>query len=261
MANQQGAPGAAHFVLQGKGGVGKSLVAATLMQYLRARLGASHVAGADSDPANQTLAGYEALGVRHLPILREGTSRVDEGRFDELISWMVENPAAFVVDTGATSFLPFSNYLLENDILDLLRAQGRTVRVHTVITGGQSLLDTIDGFANLADSLPPQSMVVWLNEYFGPIQSRDGRGFHDSKAYLDRRDKILGLVHWSQRNPDTFGRDMRDLLQRRLTFAEGIASEAFSIVSRQRFKIVSDEIFSQLDAIAALSTAPVLAAA
>ena len=48
-------PKAVHFILQGKGGVGKSLVAA-IAQYVRTRTDA--VVCFDTDPINQTLTNY-----------------------------------------------------------------------------------------------------------------------------------------------------------------------------------------------------------
>ncbi len=259
MAKQSSSPGAVHIVLQGKGGVGKSLIAATLMQYLQQPLGSGGVRGIDTDPSNQTFAGYQRLQARPLPILLEGTSRVDEGRFDELVQWLMDNPAETVIDTGATSFLPFSNYLVENNILELLRAQGRTVRIHTVIAGGAALADTIDGFRSLANPLPERSMVVWLNEFFGPVSSQ-GKEFVEARAYLDNVDKVIGIVRWSARNPDTFGRDMRELQQRRWTFEQAIDEPTLNIVQRQRLKIVRDDLFVQLRALPQLSTETPVAA-
>jgi hypothetical protein len=253
MLNALGAPGAVHITLQGKGGVGKSLVSALLMQYLGDTLGKERVRAADTDPSNQTLTQYEALQVKHLPLLAEGTSRVDEGRFDELVEWLVGNiQTHWVVDTGATSFLPFSNYLLENKVLELLREMGRPVRIHTVITGGQAMLDTMDGFRQLAASLPERSIVVWLNEFFGTV-SLEGRPFEGLKIYQAHSEKCLGLVRLLARNPDTFGRDIRQLMQRRLTLSEGMENPAYSIVTRQRYKLVRDDIWGQLAAIDTLS--------
>ncbi len=247
-------------VLQGKGGVGKSLVASALMQYLGTLLGSDRVQGVDTDPNNQTLAGYAALKARHLPVLAPHTSRVDESSFDELVRWIVDAPGVhFVVDTGGTSFLPLTNYLLENDIVELLRAGGRAVRIHTVVTGGQSMLETLDGLTQLARHLQDRSLVVWVNEFFGPVQFAD-KEFGDFKAVQASRAKILGQVRWTPRNPDTFGRDMRELLQRRLTLAEAINSVDFNIVSRQRYKIVRDEIFRQLSEVEELLAPPQTAA-
>ncbi len=247
--------GSVHVVLQGKGGVGKSLVASALMQYLHATFGPELVRGVDTDPTNQTLAGYPALKASHLPVLAQHTSRVDESRFDELVTWIIETPRAhFVVDNGGTSFLPLTNYLLENNIVQLLRSGGREVRIHTVVTGGQSMLETLDGFAQLAQHLQDRALVVWLNEFFGAVEFAD-KSFDDFKAVQANHAKILGKVRWLMRNPDTFGRDMRELLQRRLTLSEAIESADFNIVSRQRYKIVRDDVFRQLSEIDGLTCA------
>jgi hypothetical protein len=260
MSKASGAPGAVHVVLQGKGGVGKSLVAATLMQYLRDKLGADQVVGIDTDPSNQTLVGYKGLAARHLPILAENTARVDEGKFDELVKWIVDEPSkTFVLDTGATSFLPFSNYIVENRILELLRAEGRSVRIHTVVTGGQAQIETVDGFAALARSLPDRSMIVWLNEFFGLIH-HEGKTFEQFKAYQSHSDKVLGFVRWVARNPDTFGRDVRELLQSRLTLRQAIDAVETNIVSKQRYKIIRDDLWHQLDQIQHLTTSEPLSA-
>lgn len=52
-----------HFVLQGKGGVGKSMVAVFLYQSLKA-LG-HEVMAFDSDPVNTTLTGFKCVIYRH----------------------------------------------------------------------------------------------------------------------------------------------------------------------------------------------------
>ena len=59
-----------HLSLQGKGGVGKSLVASILSQYFVSKDRAVHAV--DADPVNQTLAQYEALVVERLNLLKNG---------------------------------------------------------------------------------------------------------------------------------------------------------------------------------------------
>jgi hypothetical protein len=53
-----------HLTLQGKGGVGKSLVASILAQYFRHRNAEIHCL--DTDPVNQTLSQYTELRAEHL---------------------------------------------------------------------------------------------------------------------------------------------------------------------------------------------------
>jgi len=125
-----------HFTLQGKGGVGKSLVSSLTAQYLR--VSEKSLRCIDTDPVNDTLTQVRGLNAEHLNLMRNG--RVDERVFDDLIGNILEDPVSFVVDTGATSFVALTKYLEENDAFQLLRDNGREVIVHTVIAGGQACL-------------------------------------------------------------------------------------------------------------------------
>ena len=57
-----------HLSLQGKGGVGKSLTASILAQYLISR--GMAVRCVDTDPVNRTLTQYKRLDVQPLKLLR-----------------------------------------------------------------------------------------------------------------------------------------------------------------------------------------------
>jgi len=59
-----------HISLQGKGGVGKSLVAAILSQYLAWR--GQDVHGIDADPVNHTLSEYRGIGAGYLRAVAQG---------------------------------------------------------------------------------------------------------------------------------------------------------------------------------------------
>jgi hypothetical protein len=106
--------------------------------------------------------------------------------------FLSEDGATFVVDNGASTFLPLWHYLLENNALDYLRQQGRRVYVHTVITGGQALIDTLNGFNELAQTTQGRNIVVWVNEYFGRVEA-DGKKFSEMAAYRDNADKSAAL--------------------------------------------------------------------
>src|SRR2546427_10619455 len=97
-----------HFALQGKGGVGKSLIASVLSQFFVWKDRALHPV--DADPVNQTLAEYRALGVERLNLLKEGS--VDQTQFDTLMERILPETARLVVDTGASTLIPLSQYLL-----------------------------------------------------------------------------------------------------------------------------------------------------
>ncbi len=51
---------------------------------------------------------------------------------------------------------------------------------------------------------------------------------------------------------ETYGRDLSDMLQERLTFDEAIAMASLTIMTRQRLKIIKTQIFGLLDSAAVL---------
>lgn len=233
-----------HLILQGKGGVGKSLVSAILGQYFRTKGAPLHCF--DTDPVNATFAQYQALGAEHINVLRRGA--IHEKRFDELIEKICQLKGTCIVDTGATTFVPLWNYILENEILRLLIAQSWRVFVHSVIAGGQAMSDTLNGFERLAETSSDRSVIVWVNEYFGEV-STDGKSFEEFRVAEQQAHKILGTVVIRERNPNTYGDDMRQMLGKRLTFEEAITLGDFSLVSKQRLTIIRRELFEQLDRI------------
>lgn len=91
-------------------------------------------------------------------------------------------------------------------------------------------------------------MIVWLNEYLGEISS-DGKPFEEFRVAEEQADKLLGTVMIRERNPNTHGDDMRQMLTKRLTFDEAIRLADFSLVPKQRLAIIRREIFDQLDRI------------
>jgi hypothetical protein len=236
--------GAIHLSLQGKGGVGKSFVASLLAQYFIWR---SHgVRCLDTDPVNQTLSQYKGLHVEHLKLLRDGG--IDQRGFDALMETVLTDSGTFVVDNGASTFIPLWNYILENNVIGLLRDSGKKLYVHTVVTGGQALADTLKGFKSLAESTEDRIIIVWVNEYFGRVE-REGKEFGDMAVYRENEQKVFGSIAIPKRNQDTFGRDVEEVVSRKLTLQEAISSSDFTIMTRQRLKMVQREIFEQLDSL------------
>jgi hypothetical protein len=85
---------------------------------------------------NRTLVQYSALDAEPIN-LRDEHNRIDQRCFDHLMEkFLKDTGTTFVVDSGASTFLPLWHYLLENSALEFLRTAGRRVFVHTVITGG-----------------------------------------------------------------------------------------------------------------------------
>jgi len=237
-----------HMVLQGKGGVGKSFIAASLAQY-KAGKGQAPLC-IDTDPVNATFAGYKALGVKRLQIM-EG-DEINPRHFDTLIEMIAPSQNDIIIDNGASSFVPLSHYLISNQVSSLLAEMGHELIVHTVITGGQALLDTVSGFSQLVSQFPTQALfVVWLNPYWGPIE-HEGKGFEQLKAYLAHKDRVSAIISIPALKEETYGRDLSSMLQERLTFDEALAMGSLTIMTRQRLKIVKNQLFGQLDSAAVL---------
>jgi hypothetical protein len=232
-----------HLSLQGKGGVGKSLVAAILVQYFLSK--GQEVQAVDTDPVNQTLSQYKDLDVQSLRLMRGGT--VDQRKFDILLERLLTESGTFVIDSGASTFIPLWHYMLENRVVESLATAGRRLVVHSVITGGQALGDTLSGFNAVAQTCCDASVVVWLNEYFGAIEDDKGTRFRDMKVSWKHASKILGAVCILRRTQDTFGRDVEEMIAAKMTFEEALRDGRFSLMAKQRLKIVRDSLFEQLD--------------
>lgn len=232
----------AHLILQGRGGVGKTLVAVMLTQAL-ASVGRDPTS-IDTDPVNATFSGYAALNVQRLEIMED--DEINPRSFDRLVEMIDGAKGDVVIDNGASSFVPLSHFLISNAVPALLTEMGHQLVVHVVIAGAQSLLDTIHGFAQLAKQFPlDAAFVVWLNPYYGPIE-HEGKGFEQMKAYVANKDRVAAIVRLPVLKKETYGRDLADMLQARLTFDEALARDSLTIMTRQRLKIIRDQVFGQI---------------
>ena len=232
-----------HMVLQGKGGVGKSMIAAVIAQY-KAGKGQKPIC-IDTDPVNATFEGYKALDVRRLNIM-DG-DEINTRNFDALVEQIATAEVDVIIDNGASSLVPLSHYLISNQVPALLRDMGHELVVHTVITGGQALQATVSGFAKLAGQFPAECLfVTWLNPYWGAIE-HEGKGFEQMKAYTGNKARVSAIIQIPPLKEETYGRDFAEMLQARLTFDEALALSSLTIMTRQRLKIVKGQLFAQLE--------------
>lgn len=236
----------AHIVLQGKGGVGKSLVASVLIQWLmdQGRLSGCY----DTDPVNGSLQTIPALAA--LPVELLSKSAINVKGVDQLIEAIVSASGDVVVDNGAASFLPLSRYLVENDIANVLAEHDVSMVVHTVVTGGGNGMDTLKGLAALILHFAPAArIVVWVNEFFGPARYK-GTDFEHTAVYLDNRAALHGLVRLHALEAEMFAPVLAEMLDRKLTFAQALDSELpepFLMMERGRLHRIRRAIWDQLD--------------
>ena len=232
-----------HMILQGKGGVGKSLIASILAQHYYAKK--KDILCIDTDPVNATFYGFKKLNVTRLDLM-DGDN-VDPRKFDHLVEMITKSKSDVIIDNGASTFVGLSHYLISNQVSTMLREMGHELVIHTVITGGQSLTDTVNGFNRIIQQFPTDvTFIVWLNQFWGKIEM-NGKKFEAMKAYIDNKSRISAIVTIPEYKMETFGRDLREMLQDKLTFDEAIAKPEILIMVRQRLKIIKDDLFKQLE--------------
>ena len=236
-----------HIILQGKGGVGKSLIASLLTQYLTNKHQDSKQALTliDTDPINKTFSRYEKLPVRSLDILEN--EEINQRKFDEIIELIAQAKGDTVIDNGASSFIALSTYIKEMGIPDIIKSLGHDLIIHTVITGGQALNDTLVGFAQMAHHLSGNTkFVVWLNPFWGEVKA-EGKAFEQMNVYKANKEAITALIQIPELKQETFGHDLSTMLNENLTFEEAINDPGKTIMTRQRLKIIQDDLFKRLD--------------
>lgn len=230
-----------HWVLQKKGGIGKTLVALILSQYIRST--GKPVEVVDTDPSNATLFAYKALNAQRLDLM-EGTV-LNESKFDALIMRIVTEDTNFVIDNGASSYLQLNNYMIENFVIDMIAEHGKQVVVHVVVAGGSHFIETLSAFRDLAENLPEQAkIVVWVNKHLGPIQ---GVPFEETNVYLKYKDRVAYVIDMPALNKATYGADMERMLTAKLTFDEIKMCPEFDLMKKARLSRVKQDFYNQLD--------------
>jgi hypothetical protein len=233
-----------HFILQGKGGIGKTLVSTILAQWMAGQ-DEKPLRCFDTDQENPTFSRYKAMNVRHVPVMTD-TRTIDPKRFDALMIDLLEEEGNCVIDNGANTFSPLMAYLLENDCFAMLQESGRKVYIHVIVGGGDTLHDTATGFTTTAKATDV-ALVLWENQHFGLLQSASGKQFTESQTYAEHANRVVGRVVLSPRNADTFGADIKKMNIARLTLEEVRASDKFNVMEKQRIKVVFRDLFEQLD--------------
>jgi hypothetical protein len=235
-----------HFVLQAKGGIGKSFVSTLLAQHIINETGT--VSCFDTDQENTTFEHYKALSVQHVVVT--GQSRlIDPKKFDSLMETLLTEAGNFVIDTGANTFSNLLAYIVENEVFALLRQARKAVYVHTIVGGGDTLADTANGFYAIAQKVSGARIVLWFNEHFGDIKTAEGKPFTETQAYRQSAGRLSGTVTLYRRNPATFGEDIRKLNTKRHTIAQALASPDYSLMEKQRIRNFSHDVFGQLRAL------------
>jgi hypothetical protein len=235
---------AVHMTLQHKGGVGKSFVANCIAQYyLRQNRPAKFL---DADPSNKSFAAYKALSVISFDIMTANNT-VNSRVFDDIMDNIIQSNEDFVIDNGATNFLPFMAYIVDNRVSEVLSEHGLELVVHVPIVGAEAMMETIQGFNDIATNIGGQAkIVVWLNEALKGVIAPGGKDFEQIQAYINHKDRITAVVRVPFHTSELFAQDMDQLLTSKMTFNEAQQSPNFRLMAKQRLKQIQREIFDQL---------------
>jgi hypothetical protein len=120
------------------------------------------------------------------------------------------------------------------------------VVVHTIVTGGQALLDTLHGAAQLIKQLEGVRFVVWLNPFWGPV-AEDEKSFEQMKTYQDMKKRIESVIALPAYSDELLPQDIGAMLKKRLTFNEAIQSPEFTLMSRHRLSVAQRDVYARLD--------------
>lgn len=232
-----------HLFLTGKGGVGKSFSASLLYQYLLKK--PPKVVAFDTDPVNSTFAGYAEFDINRVQIM-DGDD-IDQGAFDTLTDEIcgLESDTQVIIDNGASCFVSLCSYLKSNHALDVLQDEGHAILIHSIVTGGGALSETLSELKGLNCHFPDVPIIVWLNPYFGEILI-DGQQFQDFKTYQTVSADIKSIIEIPHIKQALFSRDLEGLLARKWSFEAGINS-SLPIMTRQRLKTMWRNIEQAID--------------
>lgn len=230
-----------HFVMMGKGGVGKTVVAVLLSQFLKRSN--SDLKCADTDPTNASFTAYKSIGPEHIKI-SDDEFNIDPAKFDQLMEQILTTDADWVIDTGAATFLPFMNYSIQNQVFRFLEDQGRKVIVHVPLVGGPAMDETIRGLGAILE-LSDASVVIWENEFFGPVLL-NGMRLAETKTYDQSKHRILGTVRLHKQDPKQSEKDVVAMFSRKLTWEQALEDPHFLLMQRQRLTLLQREIEQEI---------------
>jgi ATPases involved in chromosome partitioning len=233
-----------HFVMQSKGGAGKSIASYLLAQFLKEQTQNDYLAY-DTDPNNKTLTSYKSLNVTPINLINERTEMIDQSKFDILIEKIISHESPSVIDTGSGEFINIVNYINTSSILEILEDSGKTVYIHVIVNFGQSMKDTLISFITLLQNFPNAKYVIWKNEYYGYSETP----LEEIPLIKDNASSIHGFVTLEKLNSDTHEKDFLSMIKQGLTFDDVIIDGKgdFGIINKSRLKKLKAVYLDQLN--------------
>ena len=219
-----------NFILQAKGGVGKSTVAKLLAQYHISKN--RKVYCFDTDPKNPSLVKHDALKVTYSNIMVD--NEVDLTALSEWIDSLVgvHGPDDIcVIDCGASNFEAMVRELVNIDFLNICSGTGDQMFIHTVLMQGPDIVDQLLGLQDLLEMFKGAEFVVWKNEY---LQSLYLKGVKpEESVFFVERKQILNKIITIPKNTSAPLRELlADIYNSHQLFDEVLGTKQFPIVQR-----------------------------
>lgn len=240
-----------HIFLAHKGGVGKTTLAALLAEWMLEKGTPPVVYDADARNQDACISQYKALNARRLDNLlvqrEDGTEHINEAGFEALLESLLEEEGPHLIDTGANTYTNWVSYVRELSLAEEIEATGRTVFIHSIISGGEMCEETVRGFEEIAEKMPTWKIVLWVNEHNSPAKLRGGEHFLESAPFVALSNRLQGVIRMPQISPTT--RDALNLLgPLRLLVAEVKGDKTLSSQKRIAYGGWGRQAFAALEA-------------
>ena len=233
-----------HFILQGKGGVGKTTVSTFITQYLKDYLKQDYMA-IDTDQVNASFAKFKALNVETINVMQDNI--ITDAGWENLTYKLINTDKSnIIIDNGASSFVPLLTYAY------VLTADENyytgNAFIHIVIAGGEGLSHTLAGINMICEKFNQDKVqiVVWINNFLGKVETQDKK-ITDYPEYKNNESKILAVVRIPTYKGDLFKKDLSDMLTNHKTFEEMKNDTSVFIMSRSRYVKMQKEMFEELN--------------
>ena len=244
---------AVHFILQPKGGVGKSYVASILTQYFMDK--GVNVEGFDLDPSNPTYSEYAELPVARFDLLEDQTGggftevrQIDNNKFNAFTEALqnATDGTELIVDCGSSAFIPVINYLKRFRIEQWLSSLNRPVVIHSLIKGGGEMIETLESTDMLFKQFPDSKFVVWLNEFQYPV-SIQGKTFTETPIYKAHAGRIIDVIPLPKYTSGFLDGDLDKMIEARLTLRESLTGGYFNLLSQRALFLYQQDLWQRLD--------------
>ena len=237
-----------HMTLCGKGGVGKSVIARLLTEYLPEKDEAP--LAFDADPVNASFAAVRDFDVEKVTLI-DADQQINPGFFDQLVLRIVDSNRSVVLDTGAASYVPLFNYMRELDIAETLNENGFDLFFHVALAGGPALPFTVENLREVCLNFGQDAgVMVWLNHYWEEITHND-KPFTELPVFKTNQSSINGLLEIERMAADTSAEDFAEFLKRNISFEQALdrTTSPFNIVEQSRLFNIRETIFEGMDAV------------